>query len=355
MTDAFAADIARLRAAFFADPDAARTMLALLPVESFRVRLVAFAAARGIALDPVALDKALFPSPLCLPNFAPADGLDWPPPGWLPTALNRFAPEPGMEFSLLDGLDLAAPFYEDLLRAANFRPFNRLLRYRMRLADMLVAPPLAAPPAGFIFHLSRCGSTLVHRMIAASGTALSFSEAAPFNEALQFCLTWSGPEPVKFQILRATVAALGNIANGKPLVLKLDAWHMMAWPLLRAAFPATPFVFLYRAPLEVMVSQRRMRGFQAVPQPDFAALFGIAGYQTLSLDAYCAHFLAASCRAAAEAVTAGAMIGVNYRDLPDAVFCRILPQFALEPGAQGRLTGHRRARRQREEPERLRQ
>jgi hypothetical protein len=51
------------------------------------------------------------------------------------------------------------------------------------------------------------------------------------------------------------VAALGQARAGETrLFLKLDCWHMRDLPLFRRAFPNTPWVFLYRDPVEVLVS-----------------------------------------------------------------------------------------------------
>jgi hypothetical protein len=189
---------------------------------------------------------------------------------------------------------------------------------------------MSPPPAGFIFHLSRCGSTLVHRMIDASGAARSLSEVPLFEQALQLCLTVQASEDAKHRLLRAVVAGLNNVADDKPLILKFDSWHILSWSLLQAAFPQTPAIFLYRDPAEVLVSQQRMRGIQAVPQPAIAELCRIVDYSTLNLDEYCAHFLAASCRAAADAARVHAVRVINYKRLPRAVFDEVLPHFGLE-------------------------
>ena len=44
----------------------------------------------------------------------------------------------------------------------------------------------------------------------------------------------------------------------------------------RAAFPQAPWLHLYRAPAEVMVSHARSRGMQMVPQVVAPAVFGLA-------------------------------------------------------------------------------
>ena len=82
-----------------------------------------------------------------------------------------------------------------------------------------------------------------------------------------------------------------------------------------------------------VVSQQRMRGIQAVPQPAMAALYGVSDYGAMSLDEYYAALLAASCRTATAAASAGALRVIGYRELPDAVFTKIRPHFDIAADA----------------------
>jgi len=324
---------ARLRAAAMAEPALQAALAAEHRTDAFAELALSEAAKRGIALS--ASDLEVRPDPLGVYQHLPrpADGARWPPPGWMPVGVVDSGGEWMVDWVCTDGVPIDAPFFYDTVVQARGRPFNRLCGYRMRLADLAQSAPETVAPAGFVYHLSRCGSTLVHRMLAASGTAASLSEPAAFDAVVRLCLGWDGPDAAKHRLLRAAAAGLGNGAGGKPLALKLDAWHILAWRLIHGAFAATPAVFLYRDPLEVLVSQRRMRGVQAVPQPHLAALCGIADYGALGLDEYCARLLAASCDAALAAVRQGAMIAFNYRSLPAAVTTDILPRFGLAADA----------------------
>ena len=48
-------------------------------------------------------------------------------------------------------------------------------------------------------------------------------------------------------------------------MIKLDAWNIGELPLLRECFPDTPWLFLYRDPLEIAVSHLRRPGMHMVP------------------------------------------------------------------------------------------
>ncbi len=67
--------------------------------------------------------------------------------------------------------------------------------------------------------------------------------------------------------LRGMLSALGQRRNGdeKKFFVKFDSWHTINLPLIRRAFPDVPWIFLYRDPLEVMVSQLRQGALNTVP------------------------------------------------------------------------------------------
>jgi hypothetical protein len=127
------------------------------------------------------------------------------------------------------------------------------------------------------------------------------------------------------------VAAFGRQRTGgeRNFFIKLDSWHTLALPLFRRAFPDVPWVFLYRDPIEVLVSQMRQRGTQTVPEFTHPNLYGIENFDPMETEDYCARVLRAICCAALDHVSEGGGLLVNYRDLPDALFTRILPHFGL--------------------------
>ncbi len=229
---------------------------------------------------------------------------------------------------------LRAPFYEEEIRRALRLPFNRAFRYRTGLDDLIAQAEAmdSLAPSGFIFHMSRCGSTLAAQMLAALPDSIVISEAAPLDAVVQ--LARGLPEDDAARALRAMVGAFGRKRSGRErrYVVKLDCWHTLALPLFRRAFPEVPWVFLYRDPVEVLVSQMRERGMQMVPQFLPPAFFGIDTEGVPDED-YCARVLAAVCRAVIDAGTSGGLI-LNYRELPDAVGTAILPHFAISCGEE---------------------
>ena len=71
------------------------------------------------------------------------------------------------------------------------------------------------------------------------------------------------------------VSALAQPRRGEQaLFVKLDSWHTLALPLFRRAFPSVPWVFLYRDPVEVPVSQLEAAGIQTDPTLQVAHVLG---------------------------------------------------------------------------------
>ena len=153
------------------------------------------------------------------------------------------------------------------------------------------------------------------------------SRASPIDVVVRSGL----PQADRLALLRAMVLALGQVRNPNEAryFVKLDSWHVRELPLFRAAFPTTPWVFVYREPTAVMVSHARRAGMQMVSDLVPPAFFGLeAGGQTWGED-YMAQVLGAMCEAAALAHADGGGLLVNYDELPQALWARILPHFGI--------------------------
>jgi hypothetical protein len=320
LEDRFAA----LHALVLADPALQDALGDIETVAAFAARTAEAARARGLDLDGQAVEAWLHAPPLQPPPIA-----DQPPlAGWLPAEVTQVAGRRALTWLRFGARRLTESFYADSLTLARHRPFNRLFSFRTPLdaleARAAMLPSL--PPSGLIFHMSRCGSTLAAQMLAASPANIVVSEAAPLNAVVQM---ENLDETAKVALLRAMAAALGQVrAPGEArLFLKLDCWHTRDLPLFRRAFPDTPWVFLYRDPVEVMVSHLRRRGVQMVPSLVPPAILGIDLPGGVPDEDYCARVLAAVCEGALRRFPAGGGRLVNYRQMPDALVTRILPHF----------------------------
>lgn len=308
--------------------------------EGFAALACDFAAGDGDPLSPDFLRERLRPDPLGLSLFdpAPIGGPAWPGRDWLPIQVVEPAGAGlAVDWAHFAGAPLAAPFFGQAARRAALLPFNRLFRYRTGLRDFVAGARLdeSLAPDGFIFHLSRCGSTLVSQMLAAIPGLVAVAEAAPLDVLVRAAAGAEKPERWSAAI-RAMVAALGRRRGGESrYVLKLDFWQAMALPLFRRAFPDVPWIFLYRDPVEVLVSQMDEPGPETDPALMPPSLYGIDAGPDAPREDYCARLLGRVCGAAAEGMAKGGGLAVDHRDLPGAI-APILAHFGIRAGAADR-------------------
>lgn len=330
-----------------ADPALAARLFAIAEGPAFVAEAIRGAQAHGIAVLLPDLQAVAQPDLLGLTRYAapPPPSRSLPPREWLPTGVTAEAGAIYVDWARFGPEPLTASFYEDDIRRALRLPFNRAFRYRTGLPDLIAQAGAAdaLAPDGFIFHMSRCGSTLAVRMLAALDDSIVIAEAAPLDTVLQ--LGRSLPQDEAVAALRAIVGAFGRKRCGRErrYVVKLDCWHTLALPLIRRAFPTVPWVFLFRDPVEVLVSQMHQRGMHMVPQFLPPRFYGIADSDALMDEDYCARVLAAICGAALDRRDGdgdpgdpGAALFLNYRDLPDAVPAALLAHFGLSCSAAER-------------------
>jgi len=255
--------------------------------------------------------------------------------GWTPIRVH-WRREPAVEWCWTDGLSFDDPFFAQTIERALRRPFSLLFRRETPLDTLDELEP-GLEPSGFVFHVSRCRSTLVAQMLASVPQHLVLSEPIPVDHILGAV----APEADRVRWLRAMISALGRRRRGdeRGYVLKLDAWHTRHLATIRRAFPSVPWVFLFREPVEVLVSQLRHRGAQMVPGAIDPAVFELDSDSIARMpqEEYCARVLAAICRAALEHRDEQALF-LDYRELPGAVFERVLGAFGLECDAAERAT-----------------
>ena len=182
-------------------------------------------------------------------------------------------------------------------------------------------------PAGIVFHVARCGSTLVSQLLKQDVGLVVYAEPLPVNEILLPPAKWPRAEVVA--ALRSLGAAFSRHAR-KPWVLKLTSWNTLLCDVVAEAFPSSPWILCLRDPLEVGVSLlRKPAGWiwdGTGPTPPFAKLIDPAG-ALRSREEYVARVFGALCEAAYRLHPAQGAL-VDYASLPAAVWERVAPHFA---------------------------
>ncbi|MCU0324308.1 MAG: hypothetical protein MUF45_03515 [Spirosomaceae bacterium] len=124
-------------------------------------------------------------------------------------------------------------------------------------------------PTCFIFHVSRCGSTLLTQLLSIDPQNIVVSEPPILDDALRG-LDFSASrvdEETQNLAIKAVVNHLGQrrFEQQNNYIIKLDSWHIFYYDKLRKLYPDTPFIFSFRRPDEVIRSQVRECGMHAAP------------------------------------------------------------------------------------------
>jgi hypothetical protein len=116
------------------------------------------------------------------------------------------------------------------------------------------------PPAGFVFHESRVGSTLVANALAAmdpDGHRV-YSESDPINRALAACGDGFArcDMAANVELLRDVVFLMGRTSSPveRRMFFKVSSIGSRRIDVMRQAFEYVPWLFVFRDPVETMMS-----------------------------------------------------------------------------------------------------
>ncbi len=256
--------------------------------------------------------------------------------GWVPFRLFWQDTKPGVEWLYMGAKQFTDPFFEETIYFEAQTPFNSLFRFRTllaALADWHAASP-GLQPAGFIFHLSRCGSTLVTRMLASLPESLVLSEPGVVDRMLRS--QERAPDASLEQRaawLQWLVSALAQRRTGREqrLFIKFDPRNIADLPLLLHAFPGVPWIFVYRNPVEVLVSNMRSPARFVTPGilgPDFLD-FDASQVPAMDEDEYAARVLGTVAATAARHAGAAHPMLVEYSQLPGILCDGVASHFGI--------------------------
>lgn len=116
-------------------------------------------------------------------------------------------------------------------------------------------------PRGFIFHMSKCGSTLISKALTQADNHLVINEATPLHENLWQYLTNDWRNPVdwtdnKLRLIRNLILTMGRrrLPDHDQYFVRFRSWNVAFADVIQRAFPDTPCLFMYRDPVEVLAS-----------------------------------------------------------------------------------------------------
>jgi hypothetical protein len=238
-------------------------------------------------------------------------------------------------------LPLTDPFFKNSIEKATALSFAAdAFKTDWDIASAVGSAPGALPFNGVIFHMARTGSTLIHRLFGCTGKVQSLSEVGVLDRTLQVTESWQAADRNKAMRDMLGIFRRPRRPDERHFITKMtDAGASIRLPQFRAAFPQVPWIFVYREPVEVMVSAltkptgnidswyknramaARRLGMPAVRDP---AMWPAE---------FVARTLRRFCQAAvdtARVTPKGMFLAVHYSRLPDAIWETIGPHFGIE-------------------------
>lgn len=222
---------------------------------------------------------------------------------WIPIKLIEKENEIYFEWAYFADIPFAEPFFEETIVKCQSHDYNsksfKLISTAENVIDWSKELDFVELK-GLVFHVSRCGSTMLSQSLATSSENIMVSEAPIIDEILR---SNAFDSAIKTTLLKSVLRFLGQkrFSEQKHLIIKLDAWSIFKASYLRSVFPEIPFALLYRNPGEVLRSHQKMAGMHMVPNLIPSSVFGITSreieevsfqqYQVLVLEKYFQSFL----------------------------------------------------------------
>ena len=262
--------------------------------------------------------------------------------GMLPVDAVVVDGRPGLQWMDMTGISVADPFFQQTVDRAKadgtkrrelFTEFDVLLQLEKQLDSV--------QPTGLIFHSSRCGSTLVANACRAINNSIVLSEANPIDKLVTRFITDAGDVKTSLYsvFLRGVVHALAQrrTGNEEHLFIKFACCSFAQIDRIRRIWPNVPWLFLYRDPVETIVSNMK-----DVPpwllDNDRRVLASIAGaapaeVAEMHLEELCARTIGSLFTTAHRLANDGQLL-LNYKQLSVPVISSVLSFFKVRPSTE---------------------
>ncbi len=199
---------------------------------------------------------------------------------WIPYELFRDDGEWMAKWIYLGDHLFKKPFFDETIAHCRHLMLNKSMFRVVTELDFIKTVNKKLPtiePSAFIFHISRCGSTLLAQLLSLNDDNIVVSEAPFFDLILRMkYVDKNVGDEHRLDYFKNAVHIYGQkrFENQKRYFIKLDSWHLFFLEDIRKIFPTVPFIFLKRNLSETITSHRKLPGMQAVPGLLEPAIFG---------------------------------------------------------------------------------
>lgn len=239
----------------------------------------------------------------------------------------------------MSGVSLAEPFFQQTVERAKtddrgrrelFTEFDVLLQLEKQLDSV--------QPSGFIFHSSRCGSTLVANACRAVTNSIVLSEANAIDKLIARFITDAGDVKTSLYsvFLRGVVHALAQrrAGNEQHLCIKFACCSFSQIEYIRRIWPNVPWLFLYRDPVETIVSNLKDVPPWLVDNDRrvLASIIGVSAGEVaeMQMEELCARTIGSLFSTAHRLANNNSML-LNYTQLSVPVIFSVLKFFKVRP------------------------
>jgi hypothetical protein len=265
--------------------------------------------------------------------------------GCLPIDTGVVTGSPGLWWLDMHDVRLSEPFFQETVdrfrlehseREARFTEFHLLPQLGKSFASSI-------RPSGFVFHSSRCGSTLLANAGRSISGSIVISEANAIDQLVARFITDNEPRDVKRAIysalLKAVMSAFGQTMTGieRHLIVKFSCSSTSKLEQIARIWPDVPWVFVYRDPVETIVSNLKTMPAWLLDQ-DRRILSSVIDepVSTVSeMDAaeLCARAIGSFYATAKQLASYDCML-LNYEQLSIKTLLKVLDFFGIEPTAE---------------------
>ncbi len=196
--------------------------------------------------------------------------------GWLPVEIilenysdlvwPGLVPDASVRWMQLGNRPLSEPFFDDTVHFVR-NETDKVGELELDLASILREGKRrpSVLPNGFIFHVSRCGSTLICNALKALEHGQVVAEARSITRLFMPCqvsnvpaadMRWNEECRDLAECLFSLFASY-RTGEPEPIVVKFSSPNSICLPVIRKWWPDIPCLFVIRDPVEVMASNMR--------------------------------------------------------------------------------------------------
>jgi hypothetical protein len=258
--------------------------------------------------------------------------------GWLPVDAVIQDGQPRIEWLDMRGVTLSEPFFHETVNrvrqqvgGGTFTDLDGLIQFEQLSTGLT--------PSGFVFHCSRSGSTVVTNALKNLDRSLVISEPYVVDKLIGRFFTdanETAKELLYSLLIRAAVNALGQRRAGdeENFFVKFAACSVLQVSRIRRIWPNVPILFLYRDPLEVIVSnlENPPEWLNIEGNPAMASALAdrtLEEVSSMSREEFCARVVGRMYRAMGHQVNDRIML-LNYEQLSLATLQTVTEFFEAE-------------------------